>query len=258
MKLNLDGKRVLITGASRGIGLAIAEAFLTEGAVVFLTSRHQADLDRLQLNLSERFAINLIHWTACDFLDIKQIKRLKNDILTQLDGLDILVLNVGSGKSVSDPIPAKTNFECVFHLNFDTAINTAREFYPVIEKARGNILFITSIAGLEAFGAPVDYAVAKSALVAFSKNLSRKAAADGIRVNCIAPGNIYFKEGDWDQKIKADPGRIRNLIETTVPMRRFGRPEEVAAAALFLTSECASFITGACLTVDGGQTVTVF
>ena len=258
MKLNLDGKRVLITGSSRGIGWAVAKAFLAEGAAVFLTSRNPVNPDRLQTLLSEGVTANRIHWSGCDFTDIQQIKRLKDDIQTQWDGLDILILNVGSGKSVSDPIPAKSNFDKVFQLNFDSAVDATREFYPLIRRFHGNILFIASIAGLEACGAPVDYAVAKSALIAFSKNLARKAAADGVRVNCLAPGNIYFEGGSWEEKIKADPDRVRNLIATNVPMQRFGRPEEIAAAVLFLTSECSAFTTGACLTIDGGQTSGIY
>lgn len=107
-------------------------------------------------------------------------------------------------------------------------------------------------------GAPVDYSVAKSAVMAFAKNLARKAAVDEVRVNCIAPGNIYFKGGSWDEKRKADPNGVKESIERFVPMRRFGRPEEIAAAVLFLVSECSSFTTGACLIVDGGQTASIF
>jgi 3-oxoacyl-[acyl-carrier protein] reductase len=258
MELDLDGKRVLITGSSRGIGMAIARAFLAEGASVFLTSRNQADLDRLGAVLSKTFAVASIFSSVCDFRDIRHIEELKKRIITVWNGLDILILNVGSGKSVSDPIPSKANFDDVLHLNFGTAVDATREFYPLIKESSGNLLFVASIAGLEAIGAPVDYAAAKSALIAFSKNLARKAAIDGVRVNCVAPGNIYFKDGSWDEKLASDPEGIKKLIATTVPMQRFGSPEEIAAAAVFLASERSSFTTGSCLTVDGGQTACIF
>ena len=116
------------------------------------------------------------------------------------------------------------------------------------------LLFISSIAGLEAFGAPVDYSTAKSALLAFSKNLARKVATK-VRVNVVAPGNINFPGGSWDEKIKLDPKRVKDIIESTVPMNRFGTPEEIADAALFICSERAKFITGSVLVVDGGQTI---
>jgi 3-oxoacyl-[acyl-carrier protein] reductase len=258
MELNIHGKRVLITGSSRGIGLAIARAFLAEGAAVFLTSRNPADLELLRNNLAMEFASEALFAGACDFTDVQQIKQLKNYLMKNWDGLDALILNAGSGKSVADPIPSQENFASIMQLNFAAAVNTTREFYSLIRESRGNIIFIASIAGLEAFGAPVDYAVAKSAIIAFAKNLARKVAVDGVRVNCVAPGNIYFKGGSWDEKMTAAPERIMKRIEAAVPMRRFGRPEEIADAVIFLASERSSFTTGACLIVDGGQTVGVF
>jgi 3-oxoacyl-[acyl-carrier protein] reductase len=137
-------------------------------------------------------------------------------------------------------------------------MNAAREFLPLIKEARGAMLFISSIAGIEAFGAPVDYSVAKTAVLSFAKNIARKLARDHVRVNCIAPGNIFFPGGSWDEKMKANPGQVNDIIKASVPMNRFGTPQEIADAALFLCSERASFITGAVLCIDGGQTVTLF
>jgi 3-oxoacyl-[acyl-carrier protein] reductase len=125
-----------------------------------------------------------------------------------------------------------------------------------LEATGGCLLFISSIAALEAIGAPTDYSVAKAALVALSKQLARKLAPN-VRVNSLAPGNVYFPGGSWDEKIQTDPDRVKKLIEATVPMRRFGTTEEIADAAVFLCSARAQFITGACLVVDGGQTVSL-
>ena len=110
---------------------------------------------------------------------------------------------------------------------------------------------------MEAFGAPVDYSTAKSAVSALAKNMARKLAQE-VRVNVLAPGNVYFPGGSWDEKIQQDPDRVERIIESTVPMNRFGTPEEMADAVLFLCSERAKFITGSTLVVDGGQTVGVF
>ena len=99
--------------------------------------------------------------------------------------------------------------------------------------------------------------MAKTALVSLAKQLARK-LAPRVRVNCLAPGNVYFPGGSWDAKNQADPKHVKALIEATVPMRRFGTPEEIADAAVFLCSDRARFITGACLVVDGGQTVSHF
>lgn len=255
MELGLKDKRVVVTGSSRGIGLAIAEGFLGEGSKVLLTSRNFAALKELQTRLSVRFPTENILVFECDFTDPEEIENLKEHIIQMWGELDILVANVGSGKSVPDAIPPKEHFGAVFNQNFDAAVNTVREFLLLIKKSKGNILFISSIAGMETFGAPTDYSVAKSAVIAFSKNLARKVAIDGIRVNCIAPGNIYFENGAWGEKMKVNPEQIKKLIEATVPMNRFGKPEEIADATLFLCSKRASFITGVCLVVDGGQTV---
>jgi len=127
----------------------------------------------------------------------------------------------------------------------------------MLEKSSGVLLFISSIAGIEAFGAPTDYSTAKTAVIALAKNMARKLAKE-VRVNVLAPGNVLFPGGSWDEKIKDDPSEVEKIIESTVPMNRFGMPEEIADAAVFLCSERAGFITGSVLVVDGGQTVRVF
>lgn len=258
MDFGFSGKRVLVTGSSRGIGHAIAMQFLREGASVTFTSRNRDDLDRLVTELSKEVASKVVMAIECDFANVADVNNLCGVIEKSWGGLDIVVANVGSGTSVADPIPDHEHFESIFQENFHAPVNTAREFLPLLKASKGNLLFITSIAGLEAIGAPVDYATAKTAVMSFSKNLARKVAAEGVRVNCIAPGNILFPGGSWDKKMKANPGSVLRMIEQQVPMRRFGIPEEIAAATLFLCSEMAGFITGAVLCVDGGQTTHLF
>ena len=126
----------------------------------------------------------------------------------------------------------------------------------MLKETKGVLLFVSSIAAIEAFGAPTDYSTAKSAVIALAKNIARKLAPD-VRVNVVAPGNVYFKGGSWDDKINKDQARVDELIKNTVPMNRFSTPEEIADSVLFLCSVRASFITGATLVVDGGQTVGV-
>lgn len=258
MNLGLANKRVLVTGSSRGIGLAIAKAFLDEGAQVVLSSRNQKELDQCVEKIIGENSSSRVLSIRCDFTRSEDISALKQQILEEWEGVDIIVANVGSGKSVKTPIPDAKDWEQVFSLNFDSALSTAREFCPLLQLSKGSIISISSIAGMEAFGAPTDYSVAKTAVLAFSKNLARKVASDGVRVNCIAPGNIYFEGGSWDEKIQSDPDGIQQLIESTVPMQRFGKPEEIADAVLFLSSERAPFITGTVLKVDGGQTIGLF
>jgi 3-oxoacyl-[acyl-carrier protein] reductase len=169
-------------------------------------------------------------------------------------GIDIVVSNVGDGRSVPDPLPEAKQWQKVWDSNFETALSTARVFLPRLTTSTGCLLFVSSITGLESFGAPVDYSTAKAAVCALAKNISRKLGGK-VRANVLAPGNVYFKGGVWDEKIKQDSDRVSSIIKTAVPMNRFGTPAEMADAALFLCSERASFITGAVLVVDGGQTV---
>ena len=258
MDLELRGKRVLVTGSTRGIGRATAERFLDEGARVVLTSRSETELRKARDELASRQAASDVLCRACDFRSPGDIKALREFIASSWDGLDILIANVGYGVSVPDPVPERDHMDHIFAENLHSAIDSAREFLPLVAASKGSIVFVSSIAGVEAFGAPVDYSVAKTAVIAFSKNLARKVADQGVRVNCVAPGNVYFEGGSWDMKLKDDPERIRNIIETTVPMKRFADPAEIADAILFLSSRRASFITGACLIVDGGQTTTLY
>jgi 3-oxoacyl-[acyl-carrier protein] reductase len=258
MELGLKGKRVLVTGSSRGIGYAVARHFLSEEASVAFTSRKQDDLDRLMAVLADEVPPEKLMSRTCDFTVADDIADLREQIVRVWGGIDVVVANVGNGTSVPDPIPNRENFEAVFQENFYASVNTAREFLPLLKASQGSILFVTSIAGVEAIGAPVDYSTAKTAVMSFAKNLAKKVAAEGVRVNCIAPGNIMFPGGSWDRKAKDDPESVYRMIEAHVPMKRFGTPDEIAAAALFLCSAQASFITGAVLCADGGQSTLLF
>lgn len=247
---------MLVTGGSRGIGYAIAERFLGEGAEVLLAARGEEGLTSAQSNLAAAYGAQSVWSQAVDCSDPNALAELANAVRDRWSRLDVVVANVGDGRSISDPIPDEDQWNRVWERNFTVALNTARAFLPVLEESRGSLLFVSSIAGLEAFGAPVDYSTAKSAVVAFAKNLARKVG--GVcRVNVVAPGNVYFPGGSWDEKIRNDRSRVEQIISSTVPMKRFGQPEEIADAAVFLSSERASFITGATLVVDGGQTVRV-
>ncbi|BBH54093.1 SDR family NAD(P)-dependent oxidoreductase [Fluviispira sanaruensis] len=246
-----QNKNVLVTGSSKGIGCGIANEFLKNGANVCYTARTLASFQNTQF--PENYMNNRIV-KPCDFTLPKSIASLRQELEIEFRTLDILVCNVGTGNSSLDTIPEYSPFNNIFDQNFNSAVNTVREFLSLLENAKGCILFIGSICGQEAFDAPIDYSVAKSALHSFSKHLSKKIANKGIRVNCLALGNIYFPGGTWDKKMIADPSRVKKMIEQNVPMKRFGTLEDVANASLFLCSEKASFITGSILTVDGGQT----
>jgi len=256
MDLGLSDKRVLITGASRGIGAAIAEAFLEEGSKVCLVSRGSKQLFETQATLASEYGGEQVLVETCDCTKEQALHSLRDRIGHCWGGLDIVVANIGDGRSVSDALPNTDHWQKTWNNNFESALYTARTFLPMLKKSKGCLLFVSSITAMEAFGAPVDYSTAKSAVSALAKNMARKLAQE-VRINVLAPGNVYFPGGSWDEKIKQDAERVERIIQSTVPMNRFGTPEEMADAALFLCSERAKFITGSTLVVDGGQTVGV-
>ena len=256
MDLKLNNKQVLITGASKGIGLAIAEIFLQENAKTILVSRGSPELFNNEKILKKEYGVDNVIAKKCNCTNIEELEQLKKSIEREWQGLDIIVVNVGDGKSVSDALPDDEQWQKIWSNNFESALQTARIFLPMLEKSKGCLLFVSSIAGMEAFGAPTDYSTAKSAIIALAKNMARKLAPD-VRVNVIAPGNVYFKGGSWDAKIQENKERIDLMIKNTVPMKRFATPKEIADSAVFLCSDRASFITGATLVVDGGQTTRI-
>jgi len=258
MDLKLNNKKVLITGASRGIGLAVAESFLQEGAKTCLVSRGSSALYENEKKLKNTYGLGNVIVCKCDCTNIESLNSLKIEVENKWNSLDIVIVNVGDGRSVLDVLPDDEQWKKTWNSNFESALQTARTFLPMLEKSQGVLLFVSSIAGMEAFGAPTDYSTAKSAIIALAKNMARKLASDNVRVNVIAPGNVYFEGGSWDEKIQQDKKRVDEIIKSTVPMNRFASPQEIADSAVFLCSDRASFITGVTLVVDGGQTVGVF
>jgi len=257
MDLELAGRRVLIAGASRGIGLAVARGFLKEGAKAAMLARTPAPLAAAAARLAEEFGSENVLAFSADCAEEGAWPEILDAIRSTWGGLDIVIANVGDGRGPQDAMPPAARFAEAWRTNFAAAEVTARATLPLLEESGGCLLYVSSIAGLEAIGAPTDYSVAKSALIALTKQMARR-LAPRVRVNCLAPGNVLFPGGSWDVKIQADPAGVEAIIGATVPMKRFATPEEMADAALFLCSARASFITGTCLVVDGGQTVGMF
>jgi 3-oxoacyl-[acyl-carrier protein] reductase len=257
MDLGLKNKRVLVTGASRGIGAAIAERLLLEGADVMIVSRGSDSLFLNERLLKKRFGTSKVIAEVCDCTNFDALLLLKEKVMKRWTNLDVVVANIGDGRSVADPLPEAIQWDRTWDVNFNSALFTARAFMTMLQASRGSLLFVSSIVAKEALGAPVDYSTSKAAITALAKNVARKVAKD-MRVNVIAPGNVYFEGGSWEEKLKNNPKLVKETIKQTVPMGRFGKPEEIANAAVFLCSERASFITGSVMVVDGGQTASIF
>jgi len=254
MHLGLKAKKILITGASRGIGLAIAERFLKEGAHVVIVSRGSSNLYKAEEILKKAYKNSKIKAEECDCTNQESLSDLKDRVTKMFGNLDVVVANIGDGRGVTNPLPDDEQWKEGWSANFESALYTARTFLPTLQESKGCLLFVSSIAALETIGAPVDYSTAKTAVISLAKNMAKKLGNE-VRVNVVAPGNILFDGSSWDIKLKQSPREVETIIQSTVPMNRFGLPEEVANAVVFLCSDKASFITGSTLVIDGGQTV---
>lgn len=256
MSNDMSGKVVLIGGASGGIGSAISRQFLQQGCKVVLVGRSNERLTQLIETLSAEFGTENLFLIVADCNIEAEISSAVKSAVSRWSRLDVVIANVGDGRSESQAIPSQGSFSNSLQVNLRSAENLARATQKELERNKGSLLFISSIAGLQVTGAPTDYSVAKAALIMLSKQLSHKLAPN-IRVNCIAPGNIYFPGGRWDELTKSDPSSVEIMLRTRVPLNRFGTPEDIANAAIFLSSDLASFITGSCLSVDGGQSTAI-
>ena len=254
MDLGLKDQCVFVAGSSRGIGKGIAAAFLNEGARVFITGRDPRSVSETALELSAGRDDRVMSFAGD--LSAPQVLALAKQQVTQHWGpVDCLVCNIGSGALRNGWDLDREDWSAAFDVNFWTTVGLVKAFLPdMVEARRGAIVMIGSIAGIESLGAPTPYGAAKAALERYSKDLSRQLGQFGIRVNTLAPGNILFPGGNWQMKLGADSEKVSSMIAREVPLQRFGTPEEIGAAAVFLASTQAMFITGACLVVDGGQT----
>jgi 3-oxoacyl-[acyl-carrier protein] reductase len=250
MDLNLTGARCLITGSSRGIGRAIAEVLLREGARVGITGRHQDALNAARLELEKEFGGDNLRSYRADMSDRSSIEQVIRSCCDDLGGIDIAIANVGPA---SRPDGAG-DWESLLQANLMSAVHLIDICMPRLEITKGSIVVISSIAGLEALGAPAPYVAAKLGLLGLVKEVARSSASKGVRVNAVAPGNVLTAGGNWEAKLSRDRNAVMTYIEGQVPMKRFGTPIEIANAVAFLASPVSSFTTGACLTVDGGQT----
>ena len=255
MDLGLKNKVVFVAGSSRGIGRAIVEGFSKEGARVVVTGRDETSLQTTAEELKMQYGHDNVLGLSGDLSDINRIKSHLDKTITTFGKLDIVIANIGNGRGKPGYNLPDSEWERFLNINLITNVRIVREAIPyLIRNQGGSIIFTASIAGLETLGAPVAYEAAKAALISTAKNLSYELAQYNIRVNCVAPGNILFPGSTWDLKLKESEEATMNYIKTNVPLKRLGIPEEIANVIVFLASDRASFVTGACVVADGGQT----
>jgi 3-oxoacyl-[acyl-carrier protein] reductase len=255
VNFSLQDRVALVAGSSRGIGKAIAAAFLREGSRVCITGRSEAPLSKTLAEFEARFGKECAISFCGDLTNPTMIEQALRKTHGLWRRLDVVVANLGSGSGKTGWQLESEEWERLFRLNFWGSVNLAQSAIPLLaENQHGALLFIASIAGVEATPAPLPYSAAKAALINYSKNLAGQVAKLGVRVNCIAPGNILFPGGTWERHLEKDKNKVMQMIDSSVPLARFGTPEEIADIAVFLCSDAATFITGACLKADGGQT----
>lgn len=242
MDLGLAGVTALVSGATRGIGRAIAGALAAEGARVAVAARTEAD----------------VHRVAADLRGVPVVADLTTEegcraAIEAAGDVQVLVNNLGlrAGSSWADTgVP---ELDAAMAGNLYPAARLSLLALPAMRRAGwGRIVVVSSLFGREAGGAPA-YNVAKAAEISFVTSLGREVGADGVTVNSVAPGSILFEGGSWHRRQQADPAGIAEFVRRELPLGRFGSPEEVASVVAFLCSRAASLVNGACWAVDGGQ-----
>ncbi len=243
---DLAGRRVLVAGGSRGIGRSIALGFARQGAAVSICARGAETLEATRAELA---ALGVTaHARPTDLADAAAIAAWVAEAASSLGGVDVLVNNA-SGFGARD-----TEEDWARGLNVDVmaTVRASREAAPHLRKAGGCIVNVTSISGYRPSVRGPAYAAVKALLVNYTASQAATFAADGVRVNAVAPGSIEFPGGTWEQRRTTDPA-LYNRILGSIPFGRLGTPEEVADVVLFLASPAARWVTGQTVVVDGGQ-----
>ncbi|HAU1107399.1 TPA: SDR family oxidoreductase [Legionella pneumophila] len=244
---NLQGKKALVTGGTRGIGRAIVDEFLELGAEVVVVAKNKDNLEKVINNWSSKGL--RVSGIEADLNQEESYSHIINTITQKWDVLDILINNVGINirKPAQDYLSHE--FEEIMKTNLTSTFKLCQLAYPLLKKsAQGNIVNIASISGLidDASGAP--YGMSKAAMIQLGKHLAVEWAQDNIRINSIAP---WYIETELTKPALSNQEKLNAIISRT-PMRRVGQPHEVATLAAFLCMPAASYITGQCIAIDGG------
>ncbi|MEP7033721.1 MAG: SDR family oxidoreductase [Actinomycetota bacterium] len=250
-ELSLQDQVAIITGAGRGIGRATAHAFAQAGASVALASRTPEELERVASEVRELGGRALV--VPTDAADEAAMHALVDRTVTEFGTLDIMVNNAGVAPFLASFMDTRPEgFEKYFGINFWSAVYGTRVAGAVLlEKGSGCVVNLASIDAVTVEHGLAYYGAAKAAIVNLTRSTALEWASSGVRVNALAPGWI---DTSMNAPERADPAAERKIL-AAIPLGRWGRPEEIAGAAVFLCSSAAAFITGEVLVIDGGQTI---
>lgn len=254
MDLGLDGRVAFVAGSSRGIGYAVAQRFRQEGAHLVISGRDPSTLAYAADALGQVEGGGRVIRVQGDLSVQADIERCVQLAVDEFGQLDAVVANVGDGRGKLGWDLAPGDWQSGLQTNLIGSALLATSALPSLRPAGASITFVSSIAGIEAIGAPLAYSASKAALLSVTLGLSRLGAAKGVRVNAVAPGNVLFPGGTWELELAREPEAVERRIRENVALQRFGEPEEIANVVVFLASSRASFVTGTCVVVDGGET----
>jgi 3-oxoacyl-[acyl-carrier protein] reductase len=254
MDLGLAGKVAIVTGGSRGLGLAAAQALIAEGANVVVCARGADALTQATESLQTSAGAGVrAAMAVADVSTEAGVKSVVETALKEFGGIDVVVNNVGLAKGADIEATTDADWQEAFDQTLFPAIRMTRLAVPHIRKRGGGaIVIVSSIFGRES-GGRMTYNAVKAAEISLTKSLAQQLAKDQIRVVSIAPGSIMFEGGSWWKRQQTDPEGIAKFVKQELPFGRFGTPEEVGAAIAFLASSRASWISGTTVVVDGCQ-----
>lgn len=254
MHTGLEGKHIVITASTNGIGYAAAKMFIEEGAYVVINGRNKDVLKERCRLLEKEYGDGCVLGFCGDVTKQSDIVVLKKYVNEKMGKIDCLVANAGSGRPIAESRLEINEWKAGFDINLFSAVKLIHEFEDSWNSGeKGNIVLLSSLAACDRIGAPYAYAAAKEGIRVLTKYLSDDYAFRNIRVNCVMPGNVLFPGGRWEELLENNREETERYIRENVPLKRFAKPEEIASAIVFLASELASFITGTSLVVDGGQ-----
>ncbi|HZM47829.1 MAG TPA: SDR family NAD(P)-dependent oxidoreductase [Burkholderiales bacterium] len=248
MKIDLTGRRALVAGASRGIGLAIARTFAAAGADVAICARQAAALESAAASLKSLG--HRVSARPCDLSRAEEVREWVEAAAQELGGVDILVNNASAFGRSDD----EAGWTASVQVDLMAPVRASHAALPWLERQGGSIIHISSISGLAASVRTPPYGAVKAAIMEYTQTQALALAAKRIRVNCIAPGSIFFKGGLWERNQQQNPALYERIL-ASIPSGRYGTPEEIAHVATFLVSDQASWVTGQTIAVDGGQSL---